>query len=249
MLRGIYQSTSALLAYEARHEALSTNLANLQTTGFKAYRPAVGSFAQLLLQRQSAAGSEGIVGPLGTDVALVGGKTDLAAGPLQETNEPLDLALTGPGFFTVETPAGPRYTRAGNFSVNGDGWLVTPDGWYVLDDGGNRLRPGGGEVQVDATGQISNEQGTVGRLGLVDFPAAEFLEREETGLLAPTPSSGQPAAVETPIRAGFLEGANVDGGQTMVDLIATYRAFEANQRSFEAQDNTLRQAVNDLARF
>lgn len=248
MLRGVFQSASALLAFQSRHEALATNLANLQTTGFKAYRPALGSFARLLLQRRTGSGAEAVVGPLGTDVAVVGGKTDTSQGALRETGQELDLAFSGEGFFTIGTPDGPRYTRAGHFHRDAEGRLVTPEGWFVLDDRGDPLELGNGPVRVEEDGSVWSGSRRVGRLGIVHFTEAAFLEREATGLFNAVPAAGEMVAAPGQVLQGFLEGANVDPAQAMVDLLATFRAYEANQRALEAQDETLRRAVNDLAR-
>lgn len=248
-MRGLYLSTSALLSFRSYQESVATSLANVDTPGYKSYRPAVGSFAQQLLQINGRDG-QAVIGSVGLDTALVGGKTDNNQGALQETARELDMAIAGSGFFTVATEAGVRYTRAGRFDRDDRGRLVTAEGNLVLSDRGVSLTLGSGPVQVETDGRIIDADGQeLARLGLVAFPNPDFLTREDFGLFSPSGSSGEPASVGTQVRQGFLEGANVDVGQAMVSLMATFRAYEANQRALEAQDNTLRLAVSELARF
>ncbi|MEX2356558.1 MAG: flagellar hook-basal body protein [Thermaerobacterales bacterium] len=249
MLRGLYQSASAMLTYQARHESISTNLANVNTSGYKAVRPAVGSFGNMLLHRMAGGFNEGAVGPLGADVALVGSVSDFTPGTLRETNEELDIALEGEGLFTIATPDGIRYTRNGEFGRDALGRLITAQGWLVLADDGQALNVGSGVVRIDEAGAVFSDEAPVGSLGLVVFDQPAFLAREDGGRFAVTEAAGDMAAAVPTVRQGFVEASNVDASQSMVDLMATFRAYEANQQVIEAQNDALRLAVNELARF
>jgi len=240
LLEGIRTSASGMLPRATKQEILANNLANIETAGYKRDRVV---FRQQLDAQISAAASEG------QEVAGEQVLIDFSQGPLEKTDRPLDLALDGKGFFTVETPNGLRYTRAGNFTIDPDGYLVTPSGERVLGEGGP-IRLGEGDVRVSEDGEIWQGNVAVDRLQLTEFDDLSKLVKEGHNLFRtsdPT-EKGKPAET-TKVLQGYLEGSNVNPLEEMVEMMVVYRNFEAEQKAVQVQDETLGKAINDLPKF
>ncbi len=247
MLRGIYAAATGMLVEQVRQEVIAGNLANADTAGYKRQVAVERPLAQFPLRRlgdgpgRTPAG----VGVLGTGAALATTVTLFGQGGLRPTGNALDLALVGDGFFAVETPSGVRFTRDGAFMVDRDGYLVTAAGYRVLGEGGP-LQVGSGRVEVDTEGRVTVDGVTRGRLQLVAFADVTVLRREGENLYSAPPGAGVPA--DASVKAGYLELSNVQPVREMVDLIAVMRSYEACQRLIKAHDETLGQAVNEIAR-
>ncbi|HEV3001118.1 MAG TPA: flagellar hook-basal body protein [Solirubrobacteraceae bacterium] len=226
MERGLYIAASGMLSEMQRQDLIANDLANASTPGYKADRTAQHSFAEMLLANRRTGAT---IGSLGTGVSIAGQVTDLAPQALRETGEPLDFAITGAGFFGVQTPDGLRFTRNGRFMADGSGRLTDQLGNPVVGRGG-------GPVTVAADGTVDPRQ-----LGVFDVPNAR---KAGDGLF--TGAAGGPA--EASVRSGALEGSGVDAARTMVDMIASLRAFEAGQRVITTIDSTLQKAANDVGR-
>ena len=165
--------------------------------------------------------------------------TDLHQGGLHETDHPLDVALSGPGFLVVQTPAGPRYTRGGALSVNQQGTLVSAGGFAVLGHGGP-ITVRSFKVTFGPRGEVQDNGRTIDTLNIVDFPKPYALVRESRGLFAPTNPEVQPeAAREVQVVGGTLEESNVNAVRTMVDMIDMLRKYAATHRAIQARDNSL----------
>ena len=202
----------------------ANNLANIDTPGFKQDVPIFEGFL------------------------VKATKTYFAQGNLEFTGEKFNLALNGPGFFQVETPAGVRYTRNGTFCLSTDGRLQTLEGHAVV---------GAGVIPAEATELIVQEDGTIlvdgaqtGRLELVEFDNPQSLVKEGFNNFAINdPGSAPIAAEETTVSQGFLEQSNVDAVKESVNLIDTVRTYEAFQKvilSFEEADQ---KSINDVGRL
>jgi len=153
--------------------------------------------------------------------------TDWTPQPARETGEPLDFAITGDGFFAVQTDRGLRYTRNGQFTVSPQGQLVTPQGDPVLGRGG-------GPVPVGADGRVDPR--------LLQVVNLANPRKDGDALVAGNPGGGAVGQV----RAGALEGSGADPARSMVDMIASMRAFEAGQRVITTIDETLGKAANQV---
>jgi len=224
MERGLYIAASGMLSEMARQDSIANDLANASTPGYKADRTAQRSFDELLLA-SSRTGQE--IGSLGTGVSIDAQVTDLTPAPVKETGEPLDFAVVGEGYFGVQTPEGPRYTRNGRFMADGAGRLTDQLGNPVV--GAN-----GGPVQIGADGTVDPAQ-----LGLFALAGARKAgESTFTGTPA-GPATGR-------ARSGALEASGVDPARAMVDMIASMRAFEAGQRVITTIDETLGKAANQV---
>ncbi|HVO54345.1 MAG TPA: flagellar hook-basal body protein [Solirubrobacterales bacterium] len=217
MDRGLYIAASGMLAEMVRQDQIANDLANATTPGYKADRSAQSGFGQLLLHNTSDGQTIGSIG-LGVQIDEV--RTDLAPGPIHETGEPLDFAIEGEGFFAVQTSAGVRYTRNGQFGVSASGTLVDAFGNQVLGADGNPV-----QVRRDGTARASD----VGVFAVTG--AAKQGESLFTGTAAGT-ASGK-------VRAGALEESAANPARSMVDMISSFRSLEADQKALQTIDQTL----------
>jgi len=220
MDRGLYIAASGMLAEQIRQDQIANDMANASTPGYKSDRTSQRGFGDLLLAN-SATGA--VVGAQGTAVAVGAIETDFSPKPARDTGEPLDFAITGEGFFAVQTDQGVRYTRNGQFTADAQGRLVTAQGDPVLGRGGRAL--------------------AVGRDGRVDPRALEVVQlrnprKEGDSLVTGRPAGDGPGLV----RAGALEGSGADAARSMVDMIASMRSFEAGQKVIQTIDETLGKA-------
>lgn len=221
MNRGLYVAASGMLAMQARQDQLSNDLANAATPGYKQDRTAQKAFGELLVR--NVAGNQQ-VGTMAAGVRLEDQTTDLRAAPLRTTDEPLDLAVDGEGYFGVQTAQGVRYTRNGRFASSADGTLVDQMGNKVLGKDGQPVR-------LETGGTV--DPATVGVFALRDVVKAG--DGNFTGR-----STAQGAGK---VRTGELEGSGVDAARTMVEMMASLRAFEAGQKALTTIDDTLGKAA------
>ncbi|MGC8668624.1 MAG: flagellar hook-basal body protein [Chthonomonadales bacterium] len=255
MIRGLYSAATGMLAQQAVQDALASNLANINTTGFKQDVPTFRALYDMALNRYGGIdGGGAYVGNLGLGSAFDRAVTDFSPGSLTATQNPLDLALVGDGFFTVQTPAGERYTRAGAFHIEP---VKTPPGAkpisYLVDDEGRRvlgtkgpIDTGGAQnVAVDDNGNVLVNGSAVDRLKIVTAMPSQM--RKEGGNVFAI--LGTPVAASPKVRSGFLEQSNVSAVGSMVRMIAVQRAYEAAQRAVTSQDDELNKVINEAARL
>jgi flagellar basal-body rod protein FlgF len=173
---------------------------------------------------------------------------DFRAGVMLPTGRDLDVALDGKGFFVIQTPAGPRYTRNGSFTRSSDGTLVTADAMPVMGQNGPIKVPGG-PVVIKPDGTVSVGGAAAGRLQVVDFGNYEGLGREEGGRFR-APAGATPAvSTGTSVVSGTLEQSNVSVSQRMASLIEVSRGFEALQRGITMMSNDIdARAITELGR-
>jgi flagellar basal-body rod protein FlgF len=224
MDRGLYIAASGMLAEQVRQDQIANDLANASTPGYKADRTAQRNFGALLLSN-SATGQG--VGSQGTAVQVDAVQTDWTPQPARETGEPLDFAITGDGFFAVQTGQGPRFTRNGQFTVSPQGQLTTAQGDPVL---GRNNQP----ITVGPDGRIDPR-----RLQIVNVNNP----RKAGDSLVAGAAGGGPVGQA---RAGALEGSGADPARSMVDMISSLRAFEAGQKVITTIDETLGKASSQV---
>lgn len=272
MLRGFYTAASGMITQQRRQEMITNNVANVNTPGYKADQIAMRSFPEMLIQAMNSKKLPTVyglshktsypVGMLNTGVYTQEIIPNFEQGSLRETGMYTDMAIanvslpdeTGGLFFTVQNENGDiRYTRNGNFTIDGQGYLTTSEGYYVLDANNNRIFTDTYEFVVTTEGDIQLAGQTI-PLGIAYIADTNQLTKEGNGLF--NPEQGNAIAVQAnasgavySIRQNFLEGSNVDIGQAMTDMIQAYRNFEMNQRVLRAYDESMGKAVNDIARL
>jgi flagellar basal-body rod protein FlgG len=167
------------------------------------------------------------------------------------TGSPLDVFIKGSGFLTVMNNDGIRYTRNGNLSLNPDGLLVASDGSKVMGkDGFIKIDKQAGQVSINENGEVIQDGDIKGQLRIADFKKPYRLLREGNGYFSPQqPDNPVVASQGFAVKQGFLEESNVNVIGNMVNMIATYRNFEADQKALHAQDDTLDKAVNQVGRL
>lgn len=243
MLRGLYIAASGMLAQQVRHESIANNLANADTTGYKAdeavFRTALNT--AILRHRDPHKGAPAPqVGTLSFGAAVDEMVTDLRPGAIALTGRSLDVAIDGEGFFTVNTPQGERYTRDGAFRQLADGTLATADGMPVLGMRGI-IRSANTHLTIAPNGDVLANGQVIDRLRIVQLQNAS---KEGANRFA---GNAQPLP-QFSLQVGALERSNVSVVQAMVDMIVAMRAYEASHRAVLAHDETLQRAVNDVGK-
>jgi len=251
MIKGLYSAVSAMVMNAARQQVISHNIANLQTSGFKQILTTAGGFMQdqAVYTNGNLQGSPiEYLGNMGLGSQIGQEYIDFTQGALQSTDNPLDFALQGGGFFTVKTPDGNRYTRDGRFLRDADNTLVTVEGFQVLDDAGQPIEVPDGEVALSSAGVISVNGEEVATLGIGVFadPMTELQHTEGNLFTGPTASTGE----EVPrVVQGYLETSNANPSQLMTQLVEVARSYEAAQKLVQNQDELLGKTIASLGRI
>lgn len=252
MIRGLYTAASGMLAAMRRMEFVTNNIANAQTVGFKQDRTALSTFDELMILQDGSptpgsTGSE--LGELGMGAVAEEPIIDFTQGALQETGRALDLALEGPGFFTVQTPDGLRYTRDGGLTRDALGRLTTTEGFLVLAEDGNPIEIPPGTLTASQDGTLRVEGQEIGRLALVEFTLEQPLRKVGSNLFAPRVEGDEPRpSASTAVHQGFVEASNVDMAGAQTTMLELQRAYQASQRLIQYQDQLVGRAVNEIAR-
>ncbi len=284
MLKGLYTAYTGMLNEQHRMDVLTNNLANATTNGFKKEGTTSQAFDTVLAYKikdlsepgnlprpmatNRAIDQDEVNNPLNEDylerrvrrtglnlgVKIGENYVDYSEGPIKETENPLDLALSDRGFFAIEytNKAGEtstKYTRDGNFTMNRQGFLQTQDGDYVLDEDGRRIQletelP----VSINRNGDIIQDGDTIATIGVVDFEDYNYLERFGENYFqtieGATEIDREDMETDTEIHAGYLEMANISVVTEMVNMITLQRQYESNQKVITTYDDTLEQAVS-----
>lgn len=257
MIRGLYTTSAGMQAEQIRHDVIANNLANMNTSGFKRDLTILEAREKMPIRRTNdpvsgdplAPTRRVPIGDLGMGVLVNTISKRFDAGMMQETSNPLDVAIEGDGFFTLLDEKGEKlYTRAGDFARNGDGYLIDKRGRLVQGQGGPIRVDSAGNFVIAQDGTIFVNNTPIDRLAVVRFenPDAELEKVGDTAFKSRGATEPLPATAV--IHQGMLEGANVNSVQEMVEMIAALRHYEANQKALQAQDETLGKAVNDVAR-
>ena len=257
MLKGLYTAYTGMLNEQNRMDIMTNNLANASTVGFKKEGSTSQSFNSILAYKlkDSAVGrgrSENI-GASTPGVKFGVNYTDYTQGSFRVTGNTFDLALTDSGFFAVEftNKAGEtstKYTRAGNFTLNKDGYLVTSDGDYVLDTANRRIKLDPlKESAVLTDGTITQDGMQVAKIQIADFENYDYLTRYGETYFEPV-EGAKSVASRAEIQSGYLEMANVQVVSEMVNMISITRQYESNQKILQTYDSSLEIAVKELGK-
>jgi flagellar basal-body rod protein FlgF len=232
---------SRLTAQQRALDVTAGNIANANTPGYRAERLVFSDFLVRNRGRDVPPGAETV-----TFTQDRASYRDLAPGPITHTANTLDLALAGDGYFTVETPAGNRLTRAGHFELNAEGNIVNSDGHALLDSFGQKIRLATADtaVTVSADGTISSENGRIGRIG-VARPADPYRMKPEGGRLFA--SEGTPQPVDSPkVIQGAIEQSNISPVLELTRMMREMREFEFTSKMVQSDSNRQQNAIDKL---
>jgi flagellar basal-body rod protein FlgF/flagellar basal-body rod protein FlgG len=244
---GFYAAFTGLRAGTEALELAANNLANISTTGYKAqrefYKSLTASLSNFNQQRLSPLNR--VINNYGV---LGGAIVDVQAGTLERTGNDLDVAMEGSGFFVVQTKAGLRYTRNGNFRVGPDGQLVTAWGDLVMDDQNRPIDIPSGSVSVSPDGTISSQGAVVANLQIVDFAPGTVLVPEGNSIYKAPTGPATPAA-DPRVRQRMLEASNMNPIAGTIGLIMIQRQTQVLQQALSIFHNDFdRSAIADLPR-
>lgn len=279
-MKNIWVPLSGQVAQQRKVETIANNVANANTVGFKK--------DQLVFKEHLTALTKGVEdihiprkefspddfyhsqGAENAMVAVDGSFTIFEQGQLTPTNNPLDVGLQGNGFLEVLTPAGVRFTRKGNLTINREGELVTDHGYRVLsainateevlrgpaadnlprpEERTIRL-PTNSKVTINREGEILTRDGIINRLSVVEFKDQHALRKEGNSLfITPDETNISRTDIKTSVNQGFLEGSNVNAIEEMSELIKAHRHFESIQKAINAYDQISGKAANEIGKF
>ncbi|MBP7096720.1 MAG: flagellar basal-body rod protein FlgF [Spirochaetia bacterium] len=275
MIRGWYTGASGMQAQQVRLDAISNNLANVDTDGYKRDTAVHKAFAQLLLRRMDDDGvylhplGSGdlapVIGKLGTGVETNELFTEFEQGPLKQTESDFDLALDGKGFMAVSTPSGERYTRNGSFVLGKEGYLETKEGFPVMGENGP-IRVKANNFTVDAEGRVwvnaeflSPEERLVAReenqwddtvlldtIKLVDFETPRYLAKQGSSLWRSTEESGEARLMARGERPKVIQGFTE--ASNVNPVLEMVRMIEVN-RAYEANQKTIQSEDSMLGKL
>lgn len=278
MLKGLYTAYTGMVNEQHRMDVMTNNLANADTNGYKKEGATSQAFDTVLAYKikdlsepgnlpknlgtprtydeDAVDNAERWMNRTGMNLGVKIGENyvDYSVGPIKETGNTFDLAISDSGFFAVEytNKAGEtstKYTRDGNFTMDRQGYLVTQDGDFVLDENGRRIRMDTAlDVSIDRSGRITQEGEEVAVIGLTDFEDYDYLERFGENYFQ-TVDGATEIDCESEIYSGYLEQSNISIVTEMVNMITIQRQYESNQKLITTYDETLDTAVNQLGKI
>lgn len=276
-MKNIWVPLSGQIAQQQKVDTIANNIANANTAGFK--KDSL-TFKEYLVSLDK--GSTDINLPNkefspddfyrseGAENAYVkvdGSYTNFEQGALKPSNNPLDIALNGKGFFEVLTPSGIRFTRKGNFSLSAKGEVVTDRGYKLLsrapekeglapaaEDNDIEKRilkiPPNKKISISKEGDIFNDQGRLATISIVEFKDLHALRKQGSSLFINNAAENiNRTTTQTTANQGFIEGSNVNALREMSELINAHRHFENIQKAINTYDAISGKEVNDIARF
>lgn len=252
MFKGFYNLTSGMLTHGKNLNVISNNMANVSTTGFKADCFTGQTFDQVMYD---------IVGNKIKNYQDIGEQSyitapsqnyiDFSQASFDETGMPLDFAiedLDGRGFFAIQSDNGVVYTRAGDFSLDDEGYLALPDHGRVLDVNGEEIRLVTDKVQADDYGRIYTDNGGfLGQIGVYVFDNTDGLEKDPMGMF--NANGAQPQVQVVKVHNGMLERSNVGLVQQMTKMITTQRAYQSVATATKMYDQVMSHASTDIGRL
>jgi flagellar basal-body rod protein FlgF len=261
MLKGLYAAASAMISGVNRQAVLTHNITNLNTAGFKQVLLTMEDWKKTQVSEVTNTSLKTNYPPIFPTLAVQGTTSlgeiglgvlnppetyDFSQGALQTTNQPLDMAIQGDGFFKVRTPNGDRYTRDGRFHLDSNHNLVTVDSFFVLDKSGTPIIVPDGDVTLKSDGTIIAGTVSVAQLSLTSFANPRIdLVRDENMFIA----VGTPLASTSQVNSGVLESSNADLTQAMAQMLTIARSYDAAQQMVTIQDTLLGKSITSLGRF
>ena len=236
-------SLSQQIAAFRSMDVIANNLANMSTPGYKRETARFEEYMEQVRPAEGQAGKQTV-----SFVKDAGNLRDLSQGELSHTGAPLDVAISGNGYFQIQTPAGMRYTRDGHFSLDPNGQIVTSEGYPVQGDGGAiTITPDAGDINIGKDGTISSiingNINQLGKLQVVDFADDSKLTKQGSNLYS-TSQATTPATAS--VQQGMLEGSNVQPVIEITHMIDVSRAYQMTATLSSSQEDMMRQAISQL---
>lgn len=259
MVKGLYTAYTGMLNEQHRMDVITNNLANANTNGFKKEGATSQSFDEILSYKIKD-NSEGYnisrrMGRNHPGVKIGEGYTDFSQGPIKNTGNTYDLALSDSGFFAVRFTSkdgedSVKYTRDGNFTLTRQGNLVTQDGDAVLDIDNRPVRIDPLlKTEINTSGEVIQDGNVVATIQVTDFEDYNYLERYGENYFQPVEGAQKAEEAKGLVYSGYLETANMSVVTEMVNMITISRAYESNQKVITTYDSTLDIAANQIGRI
>ena len=235
-----YIGLSHEMALRRQLDVIANNLANMNTVGFKAERML---FSEFLVK---SGGSDKV-----SFVLDKGTSRNLEAGRLSATDNPLDLAIEGRGYFVIDTPQGPRYSRSGHFRLNTNGELVDGEGRALLDKSGRPLKldPQDSDFRVNTDGSVVAKRGPIGSIDVVSFADEKSLVKEGNGLYATTPQNPAQPGQRVKVRQGMVEESNVVPIVELSNMIELQKTYQATREFLDKDSELRRRSIERLGKI
>ncbi|MHB8240707.1 MAG: flagellar hook-basal body protein [Solirubrobacteraceae bacterium] len=242
MLEGLYSAAAGMSAQEQQLDAISNDLANVSTEGYKSDRVA---FSDLLYNTVEQAGTTSSTGA-GASARFLG--HSMGEGAIKETGEPLDLAIEGEGFFQVTQANGKlALTRNGAFSIDASGSITTADGNHLSPPIKLPAGVSPREVQIAPDGTVTAGTRKLGQIKLVTVTSPDHLRSEGASELTPTEASGEPHPASGKVHQGALEESNVDVAKEMAAMVSTQRNYQLTSSAIQTESQMM-SIANQLIR-
>ena len=238
-----YVALNRQLALRRQMEIVANNMANVNTPAFKSEKLI---FVKHLVNENNKNNADKLTFPLD-----LGTMRDTSEGPLLKTDNPLDLAISGDGYFKIETPLGERYTRHGRFQLDAENQISTGQGDLLLGDGGNAIKiPINAKIEINPDGTISTEAGIIGKISLVKFDAEDEQKlRRAANNLYVGPEDIETKNVDKPnIVQGMLEQSNVNTIEQFTEMIRVHRSNSSMDRSIKQEHERVMKMISRLGR-
>jgi flagellar basal-body rod protein FlgF len=243
MDNALFVGLSRQMILRREMEIISNNIANMDTTGFKV--------ESMMQKTDPAEPAVTLGGPRPVKfVAPDGVARDFGQGALMKTGGELDMAIEGKGFFQIQTPNGPRFSRDGRFTTDPTGRLVTQAGQAVLDESGGEITIDAekGQVSIGADGSMSQGNERVGKVGMFTFANPGALEKAGDNLFRNASNLQPQATTDARLRQGHLEGSNVKPVLEITRMVEVSRAYEQTAKIMDSEADLSRRAVERLGR-
>lgn len=243
MLRGLYTAASGMLIQMTKQDTITNNLANVNTNGFKSDVTTFESFPAKLMYLMDKE-SRTPIGELGMGAAVREVGFNMEMGSLIDTGKKTDLAISGNGFFVMQTPQGTAYTKDGHFNVDAQGRLVDSRSNLVQGQNGS-ITVGTSDFSVDKDGRVIVNGQTIDQIQVFFASQPQLLRKTGDNMFI---GGGANAGGLAQVSQGKLEGSNVNPAKETIEMITAMRAYETNQKMIQAQDEILGKAVNEVGR-
>lgn len=257
MLKGIYTAAAGMLSANMAVDTLASNLANVSTVGFKGSKVNNQGFPEMLMKRVSELGEQ-TIGSISTGNQIFQSFVNHAPGAIHNTGNTFDMAIQGDGFFTTKskTTGETLYTRAGNFTVDSEGYLSTTEGNRVQGRLGDiQLNMDDGPFLINPNGELTGKGKPIDQIQVTQFTNNQSLQKISDNNYAAGPATQiKPEANAFGssgyrVQQGALEESNVNPVMEMVNTIQGQRLYEALQKNIHIHNDTLQKAVNEVGRY